>query len=97
MSIVEPTRKRAKTGGRVAGTPNKATAELKGLARQYTDEALQALVNVIRSTESDAARVSAIKELFDRGYGKASQVLASDAENPLFPSEIGWRRVKSGD
>lgn len=81
-------------GGRQKGTPNKATVELKDLARQYTDEALVALVGVIRSTESDAARVSAIKELFDRGYGKASQVIAGDAENPLFPTEIAWNRVK---
>ena len=67
-----------KTGGRKAGTPNKATAELKELARQYTGEALEALVTVMRSAESDAARVAAVREIFDRGYGKATQLLASD-------------------
>jgi hypothetical protein len=70
-------------GGRVAGTPNHCTRTLKELAREHTAEALDALVNVIRSTESDAARVSAIKEMFDRGYGKASQVIAGDADNPI--------------
>ena len=69
-------------GGRKAGTPNKATAELKELAREYTAEALEALVNVIRSTESDAARVSAIKELFDRGFGKASQAITGEGGGP---------------
>lgn len=72
-----------KTGGRVAGTPNKATAELKELARKYTGEALEALVNVIRSTDSDAARVAAIREIFDRGYGKATQLIGGDEDSPL--------------
>jgi len=71
-----------KTGGRKAGTPNKATAELKALAREYTAEALDSLVNVIRSTESDSARVAAIRELFDRGYGKATQHIAGDDDAP---------------
>lgn len=61
--------------GRPAGSPNKATADIKAIAREYTDEAMLALVNVIRSTESDAARVSAIKELFDRGFGKATTMI----------------------
>lgn len=72
-----------KTGGRKAGTPNKATAELKALAREYTGEAMERLVEVIRSTDSDAARVAAIRELFDRGYGKATQHIGGDEESPL--------------
>lgn len=85
ISKVGPGRKPGtpKTGGRKAGTPNKSTAELKELARQYTNEALEALVNVIRGTDSDAARVSAIRELFDRGYGKATQTIGGDADKPL--------------
>lgn len=75
--------KGVKTGGRVAGTPNKATAEIKAIARQHAPEAIEALVNVIRSTDSDAARVSAIKELLDRGYGKSTQYIGGDEENPL--------------
>jgi hypothetical protein len=69
-------------GGRQKGVPNKVTAELKDLARQYTQDALDALVEVVRG-ESDAARVAAARELLDRGYGKASQVLGSDPDNPL--------------
>lgn len=60
--------------GRVKGVPNKATAELKELAREYTAEALAALVGVMRDG-SDTAKVSAVKELFDRGFGKASQAV----------------------
>lgn len=68
-----------KTGGRVKGVPNKATADVKALAMEYTAEAFEALIGVVRTTESDAARVAAIKEIFDRGFGKARQSLDVDA------------------
>lgn len=81
MSTVDASRKpRAKTGGRKKGTPNKATASLKEMARQYTEEALEALVGVLRDSETDAAKVSAAKEILDRGYGKATTVVAGDDE-----------------
>ena len=85
--------KGVKTGGRKAGTPNKATAEIKTLAREYTHEAIEALVNVIRSTDSDSARVAAIRELLDRGHGKATQPISGDEEGPPIPVEIVWRRA----
>lgn len=71
-----------KTGGRKAGTPNKATASLKELARQYTDEALQTLVSILAGGEGvpPAAQVAAAKEILDRGYGKASTVLTGDED-----------------
>jgi len=71
-----------KTGGRQKGTPNKATAHIKELAREYTAEALEALVSVIRGADG-AAKVAAAREILDRGYGKASQVIAGDEDHPL--------------
>ena len=65
--------------GRPRGSPNKATATIKDLARKYTADALQALVGVLKDG-GDAAKVSAAKELLDRGYGKASTVLAGDED-----------------
>ena len=62
-----------KTGGRVAGTPNKATADLKALAGEYTQEAIAELARLATGAESETARVSAIKELLDRGHGKPAQ------------------------
>ena len=38
MSTVEPTRKRPKTGGRVAGTPNKVTQEFRDTVRKLLDD-----------------------------------------------------------
>lgn len=66
-------------GGRVKGTPNKATASIRDIAREYTQEAVEALVGVLRD-DSPAARVAAAKELLDRGYGKATTVLAGDED-----------------
>lgn len=68
-----------KTGGRVAGTPNKATADVKAAAQQYTSEAVEALATIMRDSDSDAAKVAAIKEILDRGHGKSKQSVDVDA------------------
>jgi hypothetical protein len=65
--------KGAKTGGRQKGTPNKATADVKEAAQAYTVEAVEALVAIMRDSESDAAKVAAVKELLDRAHGKPKQ------------------------
>jgi hypothetical protein len=72
-------------GGRQKGTPNKATREIKELAQKHGAEAIEALVKIMRSSDNEASRVSAIRELLDRGYGKATQPLSNDQENPLPP------------
>lgn len=86
--------KGAKTGGRVAGTPNKATADIKALAQEYTKDALQELGRLAVKAESEAARVAAIKELLDRGYGKARQpVEHSGPDGEAIPLSIDVRFV----
>ncbi len=74
-------------GGRQPGTPNKATAEIRDLARKYTPEALKELARLTTQAESEQARVSAIKELFDRAYGKSTQILANE-DNQDFRIQI---------
>lgn len=64
---------RQKTGGRLKGTPNKATADVKAVAQKYTPQAVETLVSIMQASESDAARVAAAKEILDRGHGKAHQ------------------------
>lgn len=64
--------------GRKKGVPNKATIELKDYAKQYTKEAVDALVGIVRVSESDAARVAAANAILDRGYGKPSQALTGE-------------------
>lgn len=78
-----------KTGGRVAGTPNKATAEVKAIAREYTDRAIKCLVGILEDKEAPpAARVSAARELLDRGHGKAPQALTGEDGAPLLPTIV---------
>lgn len=67
-----------KTGGRQAGVPNRATAELKAVAGEYTAEAIEILIGIARASESDAAKVSACRELLDRGHGKSTQAITAD-------------------
>lgn len=72
-----------KTGGRKKGTPNKATADIKALAQVYTTEAVEELAVIMRGSDSDAARVAAIKELLDRGHGKVPQALTGEGGGPV--------------
>ena len=46
-----------KTGGRRKGTPNRATAEIREHAQQYTVEALEGLAQIARTSQSDARLV----------------------------------------
>jgi phage protein D len=67
-------------GGRKAGTPNKATAEIKGLARQYGAAAIERLAHLMTQATSEAAQVAAARELLDRGYGRPTQAIAGDPD-----------------
>lgn len=67
--------KGAKFGGRKAGTPNKATREIKELAQSYAPASMKELARLAKAAESETARVAAIKEIFDRAYGKAPQAI----------------------
>ena len=64
-----------KTGGRRAGTPNKATREIKELAMQFVPGAIEQLGAMSVSAESEAVRLGAIKEILDRAFGKAPQAM----------------------
>jgi hypothetical protein len=89
-----------KTGGRVAGTPNKATLDIKALAQEHGPELLGILVSLAKDDETPhAARVAASKEVLDRGYGKASQIMGEDKENPFanLPTVIERRYVEHPD
>lgn len=60
--------------GRPPGARNKVTAEIKEIAQQYGQEAIESLVKIMRADDMPPqARVGAIKEILDRGYGKSLQ------------------------
>lgn len=59
--------------GRKKGVQNKATIDLKCKAGEYTAEAIQVFVDVIRDPEAPAAvRIQAADKLLDRGHGRPS-------------------------
>lgn len=66
-------------GGRVKGVPNKATASIREAAKEYTEQALMTLAEVMTDEgQPGAARVSAANAILDRGYGKPTQPIAGD-------------------
>lgn len=61
----------------------KSLTEIRSLARSYTDMAIQALAGVAQNSESDSAKVAAAEALLNRGWGKPTQPISGDEENPL--------------
>lgn len=82
-----------KTGGRQKGVPNKATAEIKALARAYAPEIVAELARLALNAESEQARVAAGRELLDRGFGRPSQIIGADEDTG--PVIITWGDSRS--
>lgn len=72
--------------------PNKTVSEVKLIAQQYGADAITTLVDIMQKSETDTARISAAKELLDRGYGKATQPLTGAGDSPLIPAVIQFVR-----
>lgn len=59
----------------------------------HAPKAIKELARLATASESDAARVSAIKELLDRGFGRAPQAhTGEDGDGPIkHIFEIAWQ------
>jgi hypothetical protein len=57
--------------GRKLGVPNKATSNVKKIARKHAPEVMAELARLATHAESESARIAAGKEILDRAYGKA--------------------------
>lgn len=77
-----------KTGGRQKGQPNHVTADIKALARQHAPAAIAELARLALDAESEQARVAAIRDLLDRGYGKPTQPISGDDDAPPIQHSI---------
>jgi len=86
-----------KVGGRTKGEPNKATRDIKELARAHGPEVIEGLIRLFREADGDAARIAAAREILDRGYGKATQPIAGDDDMPAIKmvNELVLRGVRS--
>ncbi len=89
-----PVPKGVRVGGRAKGTPNKATADIRALAQVHAPTAMKELARLATQAESEAARVAAIKELFDRGFGKARQPITGDDDAPPIRQVIEWAQTE---
>ena len=76
--------------GRKKGTPNQATAEVRILCREHVPNVIAELARLALNAESEGARVAAIKELLDRGFGKATQPIDGDGEGGAIKVEVSW-------
>ena len=71
-----------KTGGRKKGTPNKATADIKEACQKHGLLLVEYLMGMAMD-KSHPARVTAIKELLDRGYGRSTQPHEGDIKGDI--------------
>jgi len=72
--------------GRKKGVPNKATIDLKGKAGEYTAEAIQVFVDVMRDTEAPAAvRVQAADKILDRSHGRPAIYVDAQVSGKMDP------------
>jgi hypothetical protein len=62
--------RRAKSIG--ADEPDAANVELRKQARDGAGNAMTALLGLSRDAKSEAVKLAAIKELLDRGFGRAA-------------------------
>lgn len=76
--------------GRKAGSRNKATADVMAAAQVYTTEAVDTLAQIMRSGESETARVTAADKLLDRGHGKAPQPQTGEGGKGPVKVLVGW-------
>ncbi len=79
-----PVGRRFKKGqsGNPGGRPA-AIAEVRDLAREQTEKAIEGLASIADDTKAPpAARVAAYNSLLDRGWGRPSQTISGDSENP---------------
>jgi Family of unknown function (DUF5681) len=72
--------------GNPGGRP-KGSTELRELARQHAPTAIEELARLALKARSEAVRVSAIRELLDRGYGKTTSLPVA-VELPAIGGEL---------
>jgi len=76
--------------GNPGGRP-RVVGELRSLARQHAPAAIEELARLAMKAKSESVRVAAIRELFDRGYGRAAPPSAA-----IELSAIGeWNGIES--
>jgi hypothetical protein len=93
---------RREGAGRKPGIPNRCTTEIRLVAQQHGPAIIAKLAELAGvvpgiAAESQGVQVAAMKELLDRGYGRATQPLTGDAEKPLTAILFEWAPAASAE
>lgn len=80
-------------GGRAKGALNKATMEIKAVARQYAPDAIKELARLAKKAKSEAARVAACREILDRACGKPAQPITGKDDGPITVATIDTSKL----
>jgi hypothetical protein len=80
--------------GNPQGRP-KVVAEIRDAARHYGSDCIAQLVrmagiNGTRGAANEAVRLGAVRELLDRGFGKATQHIAGDEQAAPMAFDFRW-------
>ena len=78
--------------GNPGGRP-RVIGEWRALARAHAPEAIEELARLALKAKSESARIAAIRELLDRGYGKPTQFLAAGTE--IIPDDITGAELRA--
>jgi hypothetical protein len=77
-------------GGRPA-----IVGELRELARAHAPEAIKELARLALHAKTETARIAAIRELLDRGFGKATQYVAAENDEPAL-NDLNLEELRAG-
>jgi hypothetical protein len=78
--------------GNCGGRP-KVIGKLRDLSRAHAPEAIKELARLAMHAKNETARIAAIRELLDRGFGKPTQFLAAD--NDALPAELSAKEIRA--
>jgi hypothetical protein len=71
--------------GRPKGAKNKISFDIRIACQKHGEMAIKELSRLARESSNEATRVAAIKELLDRGYGKAPQTIGDENGKAMTP------------
>ena len=72
---IQPKSKAGRPPGRANVATVAARRTLGELAREHTEEALETVLQVMRTGETHSARLAAANVILDRGYGRPAQAV----------------------
>jgi hypothetical protein len=80
--------------GNPGGRP-KVLGEVQELARQHAPSAIAELARLALKAKNETARIAAIRELLDRGYGRPRQAVEVSAPvgDPLDPLRVLMQEI----